>query len=84
LKEAGITPGRDIAVCAVADEFLAEYIEPAITTADAAMPDQAEAFLHACMQWIISGKAWEGPMLLQPADVQINVRASTANYKHTK
>ncbi len=75
LHEAGIRPGRDLAVCAVDGEGLAEFQVPSLTTLEAA---DVRPQITICLRWMLEGGgAWRGPLLLQPAPARVAVREST-------
>jgi hypothetical protein len=72
----GIRPGHDVAVCTVDGEMEAAYFNPSLTALE--YPDP-KPYLAVCLEWMLGGKdrKWEGPLLLQPADVPVVVRQST-------
>jgi DNA-binding LacI/PurR family transcriptional regulator len=75
MLDAGIKPGKEIAVCAANGEDIAALLNPPLTTLD--MPDPVP-FLRIAVEWILKGgSAWEGSLLLEPSSVPLVVRAST-------
>ncbi len=75
LYEHGLWPGRDISVCTVNAESMGDTLIPSLTALEA--PDPAP-YLATCVDWIAAGgNAWQGPLLLQPADVPLVAREST-------
>lgn len=75
LHEHGLWPGRDISVCTVNAESMGNTLIPSLTALEA--PDPTP-FLATCVDWIAAGgNAWQGPLLLQPAEVPLVVREST-------
>lgn len=70
-----LLPGRDIAVCAANGEGLAAMLNPPLTALEAADPTP---FISTCLEWMVrGGRNWEGPLLMQPADVPLIIREST-------
>lgn len=74
LREAGLTPGKDVAVMAIDGERIAPYGYPAVTTVDVEGVKEHYARLLA---WMAEGGPWRGPMLLEPREATVRVRAST-------
>lgn len=71
----GVEPGRDIAFCAANGEGIASYVYPPITALEAADPTP---FLSRSVRWMMNGgKDWIGPLLMQPTDIPLCIRAST-------
>lgn len=76
LHEHGIRPGKDVSVCTVNGEGMAEVLIPSLTSLEAPNP---EPYVAACLDWILKGgKDWIGPLLIQPAEVRLVARESTA------
>ncbi|CAN5367914.1 hypothetical protein BH10PLA1_BH10PLA1_01570 [soil metagenome] len=71
----GIRPGRDMAIVTIGSQRC-EFFSPSLTTLE--QPDPAP-YLAACLEWALSGSSgsWAGPLLVQPADLQVVVREST-------
>jgi DNA-binding transcriptional regulator YhcF (GntR family) len=77
LHEHGLEVGADIAIAAINGEGSAAYQVPSLTALEA--PD-AQAFLKRCLRWMASGGgAWAGPLLMEPREVPLVIRESTAN-----
>ena len=75
LHERGMRPGRDVAVCTIDSEGMGDVLIPSLTALESPNP---EPYLAACLDWMASGgNKWIGPLLIQPADVPLNVREST-------
>jgi DNA-binding LacI/PurR family transcriptional regulator len=74
MDERGLPVGQTISVCAINDEMLAPWLNPALTALR--MPD-VKSILAKCMEWMISGpKTWKGPKLLIPKNVPLHIGAS--------
>jgi hypothetical protein len=77
MYEAGIRPGRDIAICAVDGEGLAEFQIPSVTALEAS---DLTPYLLSCLRWIAAGGgAWQGPLLMEPSTCRLEIRESTAS-----
>lgn len=75
LHDRGIRPGRDVSVCTVNGEGMGDVLTPSLTALES--PDPTP-YLTVCADWIGSeGREWQGPLLLQPAEVPLVVREST-------
>jgi DNA-binding LacI/PurR family transcriptional regulator len=75
MTDRNVQPGRDIAVCAANGEGLAAMLNPALTALEASDPTP---FRAVCLDWMLrGGRNWEGPLLMQPADVPLIIREST-------
>lgn len=74
LREAGLTPGRDVAVAAIDGEGVAELFNPPVTTVDAASPGP---FMELALRWMASGGPWTGPLFMHPDRPALSVRASS-------
>lgn len=75
MHEAGIRPGQDVAVCTINGEDLAEFQIPSLTTIELC---DASPFITACLDWMLQGGAWNGPLLMEPPAARLQVRESTA------
>jgi DNA-binding LacI/PurR family transcriptional regulator len=75
LHEAGLVVGKDVSVCTVGGG-LERYQVPSQTSLQA--PDPGP-YLEACMDWMIKKDdgAWIGPLLVQPASVELFIGEST-------
>jgi DNA-binding LacI/PurR family transcriptional regulator len=74
--ECGVRVGADIAVCS-ADDGAGEapYFVPSLTSIQDRDP---EPYLSVCMDWFATGgRAWKGPLLVQPAKAPIFIGEST-------
>jgi DNA-binding transcriptional regulator YhcF (GntR family) len=70
-----LQPGRDIAICAANGEMIAAMLNPPLTALEA--PDPTP-FLSICLDWMSrGGRRWQGPLLMQPAEVPLVIREST-------
>ncbi len=69
-----LKPGRDIAICTANGEGIASYYYPAITALEAADP---QPFLSHCVQWMMDGSDWQGPLLMQPTEIPLMIRESS-------
>lgn len=75
MGDLGIRPGEDLAVCAVNGEGLADLLVPSVTALE---QHDFQTFLKYSLKWMLSGKpTWQGPLLMQPNDAALVVRAST-------
>jgi len=68
LKDAGLEVGRDVSVCAVNDEGWGRYLYKSLTALES--PPRSH-YLRRVADWMISGKNWRGPLLVQPTDVPL-------------
>lgn len=73
MYQRGLTPGKDLSVCAANDEGLAAYLCPSLTAVQ--MPDPLP-YLTVAMEWM-AGKQLIGPLLSRPDDVSLFVGEST-------
>jgi DNA-binding transcriptional regulator YhcF (GntR family) len=75
LLDHGLRPGRDMAVVTVGSNRC-EYLSPSLTTLEAPDP---KPYLAACLEWALSPSttSWQGPLLVQPADLKVVPREST-------
>ena len=74
MRDAGMNPGADIAICSIVDENIAAYTVPSITTMVQTDPTP---YIAKCLKWMSEGGPWTGPLLMQPTDIQLVVREST-------
>jgi DNA-binding LacI/PurR family transcriptional regulator len=76
MHDHGIMPGKDISTCTANGEgFLASMSHPRLTALQSSDP---VPFITYCLDWIAKGhKAWEGPLLMQPAEVPLVIGEST-------
>jgi DNA-binding LacI/PurR family transcriptional regulator len=74
ILDRNLKPGRDIAICAANGEGIASYYYPAITALEAADP---HPFLSLCVQWMMDGRDWQGPLLMQPTEIPLMIRESS-------
>jgi DNA-binding LacI/PurR family transcriptional regulator len=76
MADAGLKPGVDVAVCTIDGAGRAEYSIPTLTSLET--PD-LKPYLSVCMEWLTAaGQAvWRGPLMVQPADIELAVRQST-------
>lgn len=71
----GLMPGRDLAVCAASGERIASLLNPPLTALE---PMDPIRFIDYCFDWMSSGGTpWQGPLLMQPAEVPLIIREST-------
>ena len=73
-KDDGVEVGRQISVCAGADEGLGEYLHLSLTSIK--LPD-IKPQIHECIQWFVRGGRWEHDMYWQPKSVSIFTGEST-------
>ncbi len=74
LLDKGLLPGRDVSIGAVNGETLASMIYPRLTALESV--DPMPIFSH-CIDWMMRGGPWKGPLLMTPSDVPLVVREST-------
>jgi len=75
LHEAGLQPGKDIGVCTINGEGVAPFQIPSLTAFDV---PEIEPFVLNCIHWMGSGGGpWQGPLLMEPTGLQLQVREST-------
>lgn len=74
MHEAGIRAGHDVAVCTINGEDLAEFQIPSLTTIELcdATPD-----ITKCIDWMLGGGTWKGPLLMEPVSARLEAREST-------
>jgi DNA-binding transcriptional regulator YhcF (GntR family) len=72
----GLMPGRDLAVCTANGERVASLLNPPLTALEAMDPTP---FVNYCLDWMSKGGGapWQGPLLMQPAEVPLIIREST-------
>jgi DNA-binding LacI/PurR family transcriptional regulator len=79
IHEAGLRPGKDIAICTVDGESQAAYQIPSITALEA--PDVATyvaPHVITCLQRMgVDHPVWEGPMLMDPSEPNLVIRETT-------
>jgi DNA-binding LacI/PurR family transcriptional regulator len=68
LKDAGLEVGVDVSVCAVNDEGIGRYLLKSLTALES-LP--RSHFVRPATEWMISGGAWRGPLLIQPDKVPL-------------
>ncbi len=74
MLDAGVRPGIDVAVCTIDGEGLAAHMNPSLTAVE---PADVIPYIRICLQWMVRGGAWKGPLLLQPTEPMLAVREST-------
>lgn len=75
LHEAGIAPGKDVAICSIDGENLAAFQIPSLTALE---PADVTPHLEACLEWMKDPeRGWKGPLLMQPTEAMLDVREST-------
>jgi DNA-binding LacI/PurR family transcriptional regulator len=74
LHEAGLEIGRDVSVCAVNGEGVGRFLLRSLTALES--PPRALYLRHAS-EWMLGDGDWEGPLLIQPADVPLFEGEST-------
>lgn len=74
LHEAGLEIGRAVSVCAMNDEGLGRYMLKTLTALES--PPRAK-YLKSALGWMLSGKGWSGPRLIQPKSVPLFIGEST-------
>ncbi|RRJ94911.1 GntR family transcriptional regulator [Opitutaceae bacterium TAV4] len=77
LKEAGLTTGADVSICAVNDGGLAPYLNPTLTCLQS--PPRA-AYLRKPVAWMLGKEDWDArdtPLLIQPDEAPLFIGEST-------
>lgn len=77
LRDHGLEPGKDVAVCSIDGEALASIFNPPLTSLESADPSP---YVSICLKWLLNqnrGQSWQGPLLMTPVDVPLVVREST-------
>ncbi|OGV53350.1 MAG: hypothetical protein A2X45_17350 [Lentisphaerae bacterium GWF2_50_93] len=71
----GIRPGKDVSVCVAGTGMRPESFRPSLTSLNGVDP---VPFLVTCIKWILKkNRRWTGPLLLQPENIDVNIRQST-------
>ena len=80
LVDHGMWPGRELAICTIDGASRAQYNVPSLTSLETPDP---KPYLAACLEWMLArdDSPWHGPLLLEPQDVPLAVRESTASQK---
>ncbi|RYX82431.1 GntR family transcriptional regulator [bacterium] len=73
VNESGMIMGRDISVCAVNDEGMAQFLNPTLTSSRLGDPGSA---VREAIEWM-TGSEWDGPLLKCSEEVEIFVGGST-------
>ena len=66
--EAGVKVGQDVSICAVNDEGIGPYLVPSLTALQS-LP--RVVYLRKALDWILSGGEWQGPLLMQPHEIEV-------------
>ena len=74
LKDCGVEVGRDISVCAGADEGLAPFLHLSLTTVR--LPE-VQPQVTEYVKWIVRGGRWEHDLYWQPKEVSLFIGEST-------
>lgn len=75
MQELGVRVGQDLSVCVVNDEALGPWMNPRLTSLQAA---DAVVLLAPCVDWILRGGVnWLGPLLVTPRQSTLFVGEST-------
>lgn len=75
ISDHGLVVGRDLSVCCVNDEGMAQWQTPELTSLRA--PD-TRSLLAPCIDWIARrGRDWLGPLLITPGTNEVFVGRST-------
>ncbi|MBC2603970.1 substrate-binding domain-containing protein [Puniceicoccus vermicola] len=84
MRDVGIRPGEDVAICAAKDEGMCRYVSPSLTVLECPKPDQ---YINLILDWMLSDKReWIGSLNLSPAQFQLFEGESTdfeLKVKHT-
>jgi DNA-binding LacI/PurR family transcriptional regulator len=74
--ECGYQVGRDVAVCTVNGEGMAQYLVPSVTCLEL---QDLRPYLRVALEWMSSDRQdWVGSLLVQPPDVELFLGESTA------
>lgn len=73
VNESGLIMGRDISVCAVNDEGMAQFLNPTLTSSRLGDPSAA---VREAIDWMAGGE-WHGPLLKCSEEVEIFIGGST-------
>ena len=76
LADAGLKPGKDVAVCTLDCAGRADFSIPSLTSLSSPDP---KPYLSVCLEWMTAGvhRRWQGPLLVQPEEVELAIRQST-------
>jgi DNA-binding LacI/PurR family transcriptional regulator len=75
LIEHGLRVGKDVSVCAMEGEQLAQLMTPSWTVLKTPEP---HVYVEACVEWIAKQKEpWSGPLLMEPATMSLFEGEST-------
>jgi DNA-binding LacI/PurR family transcriptional regulator len=74
IHDNGLTPGKDISVCAVDGELLSDLETPSLTSLE--RPDTTP-YLIRCIEWMLSGEKWKGPKIIDVSGVKLSKGEST-------
>ena len=74
IHEAGLQPGRDVAVCTLNDEQIGALTVPGLT---ALVSSDPLPLLRKAFAWMIGGRAWRGSRDLRPSAFGVACREST-------
>ncbi len=69
-----IVPGKDIAICAINGEGIAEMLFPRLTAIEVA---DVSSYYKRCLKWMRTGGPWSGPLHMEPKKIVIEARSST-------
>ena len=77
LRDNGLTPGKDVAICVADGELRAELHCPSITSLE--RPDM-KPYLNICIDWLLnSEKEWLGNLLFEASNVRLHKGESTTS-----
>ncbi len=81
--DAGLTPGRDVAIASMEDWIgMVQYFSPSITSL---RHGRIKPLVQACLDYFEQGDSpWLGPLLLEPAGTTLFAGESTATPRHTQ
>ncbi len=71
--ECGYQVGKDVAVCTVNGEGMAQYLVPSVTCLEL---QDLRPYLRVALEWMKTGE-WVGSLLVQPSDITIFYGEST-------
>ncbi len=74
LHEAKLEIGKDVSVCTVNDEGIGPYLLKTLTSIES--PSRAR-YLRPVVEWMLSGKKWQGELLIQPKEMSLYAGEST-------
>lgn len=76
LYEAGIEPGRDVAVVTIGPAGIGRYIIPSLTALELGDPSP---YVAICLKWMASGGGpWTGSLRLRPLEPSLIIRESSS------